>query len=143
MNFQFTFSQLWKLISLHLLSLIKCLFSRNSYPYVQYGFLYLILTRPKLIVHASSFFGSMHGVASLNSYPLVTLSCLEDPRDKSIKCIFVMYSLLAQQFTCLLRWLFPEKKLCFIIYCFFAPAIYSMSQYNKPSWNPIKAMEGK
>jgi hypothetical protein len=32
-----------------------------------------------------------------------------------------MYSLLAQQFTCLLRWLFPEKKLCFIIYCFFAP----------------------
>jgi hypothetical protein len=37
-----------------------------------------------------------------------------------------MYSLLAQQFTCLLRWLFPEKKLCFIIYCFFAPTIYSM-----------------
>jgi hypothetical protein len=54
-----------------------------------------------------------------------------------------MYSLLTQQFTCLLCWLFPEKKLCFIIYCFFAPTIYSMSQYNKPSWNPIKAVEGK
>jgi hypothetical protein len=38
-----------------------------------------------------------------------------------------MYSLLAQQFTCLLRWLFLEKKLCFIIYCFFAPTIYSMN----------------
>jgi hypothetical protein len=94
--------------------------------YVQYGFLYLTLTRHNLAMHTASFFDSMHGVASLYSCPLVTLSCLEDPRDKNIKCIFVMYSLLAQQFTCLLRWLFPEKKLCFIIYCFFAPTIYSM-----------------